>query len=78
MAKNNHEIKELEKLEQVGKQNGVKGLEIQTEISEPNVSFEAALWVPTAGIVLPYQMTIAFAENAAINKVKLLKISKRK
>ncbi|HDQ16139.1 MAG TPA: FAD/NAD(P)-binding oxidoreductase [Bacteroidetes bacterium] len=72
VAKNNEEIKELKKLEQVGKQNGVLNLEIQTEINEPNVPCEAALWVPTAGVVSPYQMTIAFAENAAINNVKFL------
>ena len=70
IAKNNEEIKELKKLEKVGKQNKVPNLEIKTEINEPNVSCEAALWVPTAGIFLPYQMTIGFAENAAINNVK--------
>jgi len=72
IAKNNEEIKELKKLKQVGKQNNVPNLEIQTEINEPNVNCEAALWVPTAGIVLPYQMTVALAENAAINNVKFL------
>ena len=72
VAKNNEEIKELKKLEQIGKKNRVSGLEIKTEINEPNVPCEAALWVPSAGIVLPYQMTIAFAENAAINNVTFL------
>lgn len=72
IAKNNEETEELKKLEQIGKQNGVPNLEIKTEINEPNVPCEAALWVPTAGIVLPYQMTIAFAENAVINNVKFL------
>jgi len=70
VAKNNNDIKELKKLKQVGEKNGVSNLEIKTEINEPNVMCEAALWVPTAGIVLPYQMTIALAENAAINNVK--------
>ncbi len=72
IARNNEEIKELKKLKQVGEQNGVPNLEIKTEINEPNVPCEAALWVPTAGIVSPYQMTIAFAENAAINNVEFL------
>jgi len=72
IAKNNEEIKQLKQLEQVGKQNRVLDLELKAEINEPNVPCEAALWVPTAGIVLPYQMTIAFAENAAINNVKFL------
>ena len=72
IAKNDEEINELKKLEQVGKQNGVDGLEIKSEIDEPNVPCKSALRVPTAGIVLPYQMTIAFAENASINNVKFL------
>jgi glycerol-3-phosphate dehydrogenase len=72
IAKNNEEIKELKQLEKVGKQNRVPNLEIKTEINEPNVLCEAALWVPTAGVVLPYKMTIALAENAAINNVEFL------
>ena len=61
IAKNNDEIKHLGELKKVGKQNGVPNLEIKTEINEPNVYCEAALSVPTAGIVLPYSMTIALA-----------------
>jgi glycerol-3-phosphate dehydrogenase len=30
------------------------------------------LWVPSAGIILPYEFTIALAENAAINNVNFL------
>lgn len=39
---------------------------------EPNLSDEvyAALTLPTGGIVCPYEMTIAFAENAADNGVE--------
>ena len=72
IAKNNEEIKQLRHLERIGKKNKVPKLNIKTEINEPNVACEAALWVPTAGIVLPYSMTIALAENAAINNVKFL------
>ena len=74
IAKNEEEIKELERLKKVGIDNGVPGLEIRngTEVTEHNVSCFAALWVPTAGITLPYEFTIALAENAAVNNVKFL------
>ena len=40
-------------------------------VMEPNVSDKvyAALYAPTAGIVCPFHMTIAFAENAYTNGV---------
>ncbi len=73
IAKDEEQVKELECLKKVGIKNKVQGLEIKDEnevkLKEPNVPCYKALWVPTAGIVLPYQMTIAFAENAAINDV---------
>ena len=74
IAKNEEETKELERLKKIGIDNGVPGLEIKngTEVTEPNVSCFAALWVPTAGITLPYKFTIALAENAAVNNVKFL------
>ena len=74
IAKNGDEVKELERLKKVGLNNSVPGLEIinGSEVNEPNVSCSAGLWVPTAGIVLPYEMTISFAENAAINNVRFL------
>lgn len=74
IAKNEEEIKELEQLKKVGIDNGVPDLEIKngTEVTEPNVSCFAALWIPTAGIVSPYEFTIAIAENACENNVKFL------
>ncbi|UCD14613.1 MAG: NAD(P)/FAD-dependent oxidoreductase [Thermoplasmatales archaeon] len=73
IAKNKDETKELERLKKVGIKNGVAGLEIidgfEVKNKEPNVSCLEALWVPTAGITLPYEMTIALAENAVINGV---------
>lgn len=56
--------------------NGVEGLEIvsgdKIRELEPNVSDEvvAALVAPTGGIVCPFGMTIAMAENAADNGVE--------
>lgn len=66
----------LEKLYDRGITNGVKNMQILTgdEVRElePGVSSEvkAALYAPTAGIVCPFGMTYAFAENAAVNGVK--------
>ena len=63
----------LEKLYNKGKANGVKGLKIlnREEVleMEPNISENVygALYAPTAGIVCPFLMNIAMAENAAVN-----------
>jgi len=76
IAKNDKEAKELERLTKIGEANGVPGLEIkdgsEVKLKEPNVPCYKALWVPTAGIMLPYEFTIALAENAAINNVNFL------
>ena len=67
---------DLQKLYERGLQNGVKDLYILTgdEVRElePNVSIEvkAALYAKTAGIVCPFGMSYAFAENAAVNGVE--------
>lgn len=67
----------LEELKQRGIKNGVKGLQILTrkEIGEkePNVSPDAlyALYAPSAGVVCPYELTIAAVENAVDNGVEL-------
>lgn len=59
-----------------GVKNGVKGLEIierdRLVAMEPNVSDQAvaALWAPTGAIVCPFEMTLAFAENAVQNDVE--------
>ena len=72
------DMPELEKLKSRGEKNGVSGLEIldreQLLKKEPNIApgVYAALWAPTGGIVCPYEMTIALAENAAENGVEFL------
>ena len=66
----------LQELYERGQKNGVRDLRIisgdEARGMEPAVSEEvvAALWAPTAGIVCPFSMTIAFAENAAANGVE--------
>lgn len=68
----------LEKLYQQGIANGVKKLSIidgkAARRMEPNLSEKvvAALYAPTAGIVCPFELNIALAENAAENGVEFL------
>ena len=71
-------IGELDHLRERGERNGVEGLcvlsrEELLEI-EPNIGDEvvAALSAPTAGIVCPFKLTIAYAENAAVNGAEFL------
>ena len=64
---------DLEKLLEKGKANGVPDLRIlereELLALEPNLSDDitCALFAPTGGIVCPFHMTIAFAENAYTN-----------
>lgn len=71
------QVGKLAELKAQGEQNGVDGLHIvegYEAISklEPHVSDKvvAALVVPNGGIVSPYEMTIAYAENAYTNGVE--------
>lgn len=65
----------LDALLEKGQKNGVPGLRIieREELieMEPNISDDAtcALYAPTGGIVCPFHMTMAFAENAFTNGV---------
>lgn len=66
----------LDALYERGVKNGVEGLRIieRDELveMEPNISDEAvaALYAPTAGIVCPFNLNIALAENACVNGVE--------
>lgn len=66
----------LQELYDKGIRNGVKELRIldkeEVHKMEPNLADQvvAALYAPTSGIVCPFQMTIAFAENAYANGVE--------
>ena len=68
----------LKALYDQGVANGVTGLEIisgdRAREIEPSGSAEvvAALHVPSSGIVSPYEMTIAYAENACVNGVEFM------
>ncbi len=68
----------LEELYQNGLKNGVDGLEIvrgaRLKEIEPAVRSDAyaALWAPTGAIVCPFGLTIALAENAAVNGTEFI------
>lgn len=76
LAFKDEEMKTLESLKENGEKLGVEGLEILTRKEalniEPNLNKEivGVLNVKTSGIVSPYEMTIALAENAAENGVE--------
>lgn len=69
------EMPRLQKLYEKGKVNGVPGLRIvsreEMQDMEPNITKNvcAALYAPTGGIVCPFSLTIALAENANKNGV---------
>ena len=73
---NQEDMPKLQALYENGVKNGVKGLEIIDQARlremEPNISPDAvaALWAPTGGIVCPFGLTIALAENAYTNGVE--------
>ncbi|MDM0469449.1 NAD(P)/FAD-dependent oxidoreductase [Clostridium perfringens] len=76
LAFSDKDMKTLESLKEKGEKLGVEGLEILTREEalniEPNLNKEivGVLNVKTSGIVSPYEMTIALAENAAENGVE--------
>lgn len=70
------DLPKLRELYENGRKNGVERLEIldaeQLRALEPNISPRAvgALHAPTGGIVCPFTLTIALAENAYANGVE--------
>nr|MCR5735360.1 NAD(P)/FAD-dependent oxidoreductase [Lachnospiraceae bacterium] len=76
LAKKDDDMSKLKELYDRGITNGVEGLKIiskdELNTLEPNISddMEAALYVPSSAIVDPFLLTIAMAENAAVNGVE--------
>jgi len=77
LAFSEDELPELYKLEKRGQQNGVPGLELlsgdEVHRREPCLAKEVveALYAPTGGIVGPWELAIAAAENALDNGMEL-------
>lgn len=70
---NEEDMYKLEALKAQGEKNGVPDIKIlnkdELKTLEHNISDEAvaALYAPSSGIVCPYEMTVALAENASVN-----------
>lgn len=79
VAFSDEEMDTVKELLDRGNANNVPGLEIYDKAKlkeeEPTISDEAkgALWAPSAGIVCPYELTIAAAENAVINGTEFIR-----
>ena len=71
VARDEEEIKSLYMIKEQGEANGVPGLEIldpnAMEKIQPRVGGIKALHSPSTGIICPYSLTIALAENAHAN-----------
>ena len=83
VALEENQIKNLEEERKRGIEDGVPGLELildkeKIKYMEPNITDEVVgvLHAPSAGIVSPYEMTFALADNAAINGVKFFRNQK--
>ncbi len=77
IALEDQKLQVLEELKAQGETNKVPGLKIIKDNSlfqmEPNLTREAkaVLYAPTVGIISPYELTIALAENAQQNGVRI-------
>ncbi|MCK4491205.1 MAG: FAD-dependent oxidoreductase, partial [Candidatus Altiarchaeales archaeon] len=76
VAKDKSEVERLYKLKETGERNGVRNLKIidreEMRRVEPNVVGVEAMHSPDSAIVDPFILTIAFAENAIKNGVRIL------
>lgn len=76
VCRDEEDMPNLQNLYENGVKNGVKDLRILTQEEvralEPNIADEviAAVYAPTGGIVCPFGLNIALAENANVNGVE--------
>ena len=76
VCREEEDIEMLKKLYEQGIANGVEGMKIldreEAHACEPNLADDvtAALWAPDAGIICPFLLNIAYAENACENGVE--------
>lgn len=73
VAQDEEDVRTLFALKEQGEANGVPGLEIldtnAMQAIQPGVGGIRALYSPTTGIICPYGLTIALADNARMNGV---------
>ncbi len=71
VARNEEEIDTLNELKKKGDRNGARGLmligEREIRQKQPGAVGIKAVWSPSTGIVSPYELTIALADNAVSN-----------
>ena len=78
VAIGDEELPALDTLMQQGKKNGVMGIQILSKaemiVREKNINpdVSGALWATTGGICDPFAVTVAAAENAVLNGVKVM------
>ena len=78
VARSREELARLERLAENGRANGVKELSLlnQDELRrlEPNLSTDlvGGLFVPSGGIVVPFDLVFALTENAVANGARLM------
>ena len=76
VCQSKEEMAVLDELMERGKKNGVEGMEMlsrsQAFLLEPNLAdtVYAAIHIPSSGIVCPFEMNLAYAENAVQNGVQ--------
>ena len=78
VATDEEEVRQLHKLLERGKANGVPGLQILTKAEvlekEPNLTTAvASLWAPTAGVIWPFGCAVAFARCALQNGAEVIR-----
>ena len=80
VALEDNQIKGLEEERKKGTEDGIPGLELildkkKIKEMEPNLTDDVVgvLHAPSAGLVSPYELTFALAENAATNGVKFFR-----
>ncbi|MFW9784125.1 MAG: NAD(P)/FAD-dependent oxidoreductase, partial [Candidatus Heimdallarchaeota archaeon] len=80
VALEDNQIKELEEERKKGTEDGIPGLELildkaKIKQMEPNLTDEVVgvLHAPSAGLVSPYELAFALADNASENGVKFLR-----
>ena len=75
VAFNDEDVDRLKKLKEIGDKNGVRDLSIiskeELRRKEPNIGGIAAMYSPWTAVTSPYVLTIALAENALSNGVKI-------
>jgi len=75
VAREEDEIPYIERLKKQGEENGTRNLKIIDEERikelEPKIQGIRALYSPTSAILCPFTLTIALAENAFMNGIKI-------